>query len=359
MSADRKPVIVHYRRFYPESDESPSLETLVRNAMQKAINPDVRVKDRYRERLQQNGADSYFINLYETSDAGSVDVFGDVLHFTQGHLQALCEIADPNAAAVPVAQMRAPEQNEYVHSEMFWMVRGNHVFVLQSMSLRTEHFEKYLEWLLRDKTQVLGAGSSVSLAAKFDEEEVGGDLNDIQEIVVGGIAAQPRILEKAQIAQPAESAGAFKEVVTETTQHGGVDTGRVTGWDTARKILRELLDGDANVDQLMQAVPADVELNVQVHIGYKTKKRNVDRVALKQLETGLRNLPDSQLQVVAKGGKISKDGEIRLHHKANIKLLKTQDGENEIVGTLLDPNDVRRAMREAYATLADNGKIES
>ena len=109
----------------------------------------------------------------------------------------------------------------------------------------------------------------------------------------------------------------------------------------------------------MKAVPADAELNVQVHIGYQTKKRKIDRVALRQLETGLRNLPDSQLQIKAKGARVAADGTVRLHHDASIRLIKTLDGESQIIGTLLDPTDVLRAMVEAYSNFVANGKIQT
>jgi hypothetical protein len=99
-------------------------------------------------------------------------------------------------------------------------------------------------------------------------------------------------------------------------------------------------------------------LNVQVHIGYQTKKRKIDRVALKQLETGLRNLPDSQLQVKSKGARLASDGTIRLNHNASIRLVKAQDGDNQLIGTLLDPVDVLRAMVEAYSNFVANGKIQ-
>jgi len=121
--------------------------------------------------------------------------------------------------------------------------------------------------------------------------------------------------------------------------------------------LQALLGGDANVDSLINAVPKDVELNVQVHIGYQTKKRKVDRVALRQLEAGLRNLPDSQLAVKAKGARVATDGKIRLHHMASVKLITTQFDENEVTGSLLDPNDVFRAMMEADTNFVANGKI--
>lgn len=308
----------------------------------------VQIKSRYLARLFTAGSDNYFINTYSDGSGQTPLVFGDILHFTKGHLQALCKTADDTASSVPVQQMKAPEQSEYVHSQMFWMIKGDHAFVVQSLSLQTEQFEKYLAWLLTIKTASLAKEHPIILNAKFDAEAIGGDLGDIQEIIVGGVAGPA----------PTTPDEGVVEQVREVTQHGQIDTRRLAGWGTARAILRELLGGEANVESLMQAVPADAELNVQVHIGYQTKKRKIDRVALRQLETGLRHLPDSQLQVTAKGSRKAADGTIRLHHDASIRLVKSFDGDNQIIGTLLDPTDVLRAMVEAYSNFVANGKIQ-
>jgi hypothetical protein len=349
MAVDRKPVTIHYRKFNRAATVQQTLEELIRQAMNTAVGgATVPIKSRYLARLFTMGSDNYFINTFSDGAGLTQLVFGDILHFTKGHLQALCQTADDNASSVPVQQMKAPEQSEYVHSQMFWMVKGDHAFVIQSMSLRTEEFEKYLDWLLKTKTSHLPSHHAIILDAKFDADAFGGDLGDIQEIVVGGVATPaPTVPDEGVVEQ-----------VSEVTQHGQIDTGRRAGWATATAILRELLGGDANVASLMRAVPPDAELNVQVHIGYQTKKRKIDRVALRQLETGLRNLPDSQLQVTTKGARKAADGTIRLHHDASIRLIKTQDGENQIIGTLLDPTDVLRAMVEAYTNFVGNGKIQ-
>ncbi len=348
MAVERRPVTIHYRKFNRAVTVQNTLEQLVRGAMNTTDNDGVQIRNRYLARLLTSGSDNYFINTYGDGAGSMPLVFGDILHFTKGHLQALCRTADDNAASVPVQQLRAPEQSEYVHSQMFWMIKGDHTFVVQSMSLRTAEFEQYLDWFLKSKTAQLPRTHSIILDARFDEDVVGGDLSDIQEIIVGGIAAAPATV-------PAEE---IVEQVSEVTQHGQIDTGRATGWATAKAILRELLGGEANVESLMRAVPPDAELNVQVHIGYQTKKRKVDRAALRQLETGLRNLSDSQLQVKARGARVAADGTIRLHHTASIRLIKTQDGANQIIGSLLDPEDVLRAMIEAYSNFVANGKIQ-
>ena len=305
------------------------------------------IKTRYLERLNTINSDNYFINTYQDRHEVTSLVFGDILHFTKGHLQALCTTADQEVASVPVQQMKAPEQSEYVHSQMFWMIKDDHAFVVQSLSLKTPEFEQYLDWLLKKKTTQLPATHPILLTAKFDEDAVGGDLGDIQEIIVGGVASAP-----ATIADDGT------EPVTEVTQHTRIDTGRSANVSTAWEVLRALLGGEANVASLMRAVPEDAELSVQVHIGYQTKKRKVDRVALRQLETGLRNLPDSQLAVKSKGARVASDGTIRLHHNASVRLIKTQLDESQIIGSLLDPTDVLRAMIEAYTNFVANGKIQ-
>jgi len=355
--ADRKPVTVHYRKFDRPSGVTHSLEELLRaalNTLDPSAGHGVRLKDRYVSRLQTVGSDNLFINLCIDQTQDTSYVMGDVLHFTKGRLQALCKTADPNAALVQVQQMPPPDQSEYVHSQMFWLIKGDHVFVIQSISLQTEQLEAYLKWFLSTKTSQLAAHCPFILAAKFDAGTVGGDLADIQQITLGGVVSKPVVSDVAESEQPAT----FTERVTETTDHSSINTTRSTGINVARAVLGPLLGGDASVDRLLQAVPEDAELKVQVHIGFATKKRKVDRVALRELETGLRNLPDSQLEVVAKGQKIGVDGSVRLHYNASVKLIKSQVGDSQIIGSLLDPIDVKRALEEAYNNFVSNGKIK-
>lgn len=309
----------------------------------------VRLADRYALRIFTSGDDHLFVNVYHDDPPSENGlVFGDILHFTKGHLQALFDAGQRDAASASVEQMRAPEKKEYIHSLMYWMIKDDHVFVIQSTSLKTESLENYLGWLLSTRTDVALASSSIILASKFDEDAVGGDLNDIQEIVIGGIATPPPTDGTAE--QPVER-------TIDVEQKGKIDTAARTGWQQAREILETLLGGTANVDKMMQAVPEGADLSVEVHIGYKTRKRTVSREGLKSLETGLRNLPDSQLQVKAKGGTKASDGSIRLHHSASVQVREVQDGDDKRPGSLLDPNDVLRAMKEAYAVFIANGKI--
>lgn len=356
MSADRKQVTIHYRKFNRDAGGYPAmtLEGMVRAAMHTQVGG-IRLANSYALRVQSIGDDNFFVNTYaDVANDGEPLVFGDVIHFTKGHLQALFHVADQPTPQASVRQMPAPALSEYVHSQMFWMVKGDHVFVIQSMSLKTEQWENYLKWLLSTKSNILPAHLAVVLSAKFDRELDGGDLDDIQEIVVGGVAAPSPA--------PADAGAPGTEVPPAVVERdveaaGGIDTGRQASWAQARSILATLLGGDANVNQFMAGVPADADLRVEVHIGYKTRRRQISRTALRQLETGLRNLPDSQLQVKSKGASRAADGSIRLHHNASVRLIRAQAGETEMIGSLIDPADALRAMYEGYNVFVNNGKI--
>jgi len=313
-----------------------------------AAGESVRLRDRYSSRVQQAGESSYFANVYYdvAQTDGSSLAFGDILHYTRGHLQALIERTDDTASSLPVKQMPADQNREYVHSQMFWMVKGDHVFVVQSTSLDTETLENYLTWLLIEKANVLAHGTPVVLASKFDPDVIGGDLGDIQELVIGGVASPVPTLPD----QP-------EERITEVLQHGEVSARQRTVRGHLMEVLEVLLGGKSEVQNVMKSVPEDAELRVDVHIGFETRKRKVNRTSLKQLETGLRNIPDSQLQVRSKGSVKSSDGTVRLHYPANVLLLKLNQAQEIIIGSLIDPSDMLRAMHEAYLNFVNNGKI--
>jgi hypothetical protein len=312
------------------------------------------VRERYLSRVMTNGDDSYFANIYaDTVLGGDSIAFGDVIHFTHGHLQALLANTAADVASLPVRQMPAPAQNEYVHSQMFWLVKDNHVFVIQSMSLRTAELEQYLAWLLGARGPLSYTGPMV-LSSQFDAEAVGGDLNDIQEIIVGGVTSAPPVERPTVPPSTGERPDSAREVMA----RGEVGTSRNTGWAQAKEILQTLLGGDPQIaEDVLRTVPEEAELRVEVHIGYKTKKRQIDRTSLQQLEAGLRNLPDNELTVRGKDGVKTPNGAIRLQHKASVLLTKMQDGDVEVIGSLLDPHDVMRAMYEAYTTMSANGKL--
>ncbi|MGC4252657.1 MAG: hypothetical protein QM605_14625 [Sphingobium sp.] len=242
---------------------------------------------------------------------------------------------EPDVAMLPVEQQPPPEGREYIHSMMYWMAIGNHVMTIQSRSLTTKHLEQYLTWLLTERTSQMNANGHVLLTAKFDSDEVGGDLEDVKEIIVGGTGA----VEAAPARLPHEPAQE-----REVDQH--VDVGARRSWgERAIDVLRAIMNNEADVQELLESIPEGADLDVSVHIGYKTRRRRVSRAPMQQ---ALRNLPDGEITAIGKHGRLT-GKDIRLSYP--VRVIST--------GSLLDPNDVRAKLRSAYDYFVENSKIEA
>jgi hypothetical protein len=110
-------------------------------------------------------------------------------------------------------------------------------------------------------------------------------------------------------------------------------------------VLQAVMNNEADVQNLLESIPEDADLDVSVHIGYKTKKRRVSRAPMQQ---ALRNLPDGEITAVGKHGKLT-GKDIRLSYP--VRVLST--------GSLLDPTDVQAKLKDAYDYFVTNGKIEA
>jgi hypothetical protein len=325
----RQLVVVHYRRLEDVTGAfgSQTLETAVR----KAMNHDGgggKLSAHWKRRawlVPPGSEDTLLMNLHH--DGGSY-YFGDLTHYTKGYLQTLlAEVQDTPSLAVE--QQPPPKGKEYIHSMMYWLAIKSHLLMIQSRSLSSKHLEEYLTWLLKDRTTTITPTGQVILQAKFDAAEVGGDLKDIQEIIVGGTATA--VPAPAPSAKPREGER-FKELAT-----------RKPWRDRAIDVLRAVMNNEADVQALLDSVPPEAKLEVAVHIGYKAKKE-VSRAPMQQ---ALRNLPAGEITARGLDGKMT-GNDIRLSHRVSV--LKS--------GSLLDPQDVIRALREAHQCFVDNGKIE-
>jgi hypothetical protein len=163
--------------------------------------------------------------------------------------------------------------------------------------------------------------------------DVGGDLNDIKEIIVGGQATNMTSATAAHGPTPDAK---------EKIKYSEIETRKP--WPTrALEVLRAVMNNEADVQKLLESVPTGANLDISVHIGYKAK-REVSRAPMQE---ALRNLPEGEITAIGRNGRMT-GNDIRLSHSASV--LKS--------GNLLDPADVVRALREAYQFFVDNGKID-
>lgn len=330
----RKQVTIHYRRLedITNSLSGRTLEDAVRAAMQTTLESGI-IADHWKERtwlIPPAEEDTLLIN--NRHDSGDC-YFGDLTLYSRGHMQALLR-EEEDSPVLDVEQQPAPEGQEYVHSIMYWMIKSNHAFIIQSQSLQTKNLEAYLTWFLKEKTTVMNTQGHVILQAKFDSADVGGDLEDIKEIIVGGATTRLSASD-VNTYQATEREILGYQAVADTTR---------TGTDRAIEVLKAIMNNEADVMSILNNIPDEANLEVSVHIGYKTRKRSISRAPMQQ---ALRNLPEGEIQAIGKLGRLT-GNDIRLTHPASI--LK--------IGSLLDPEDALRALRSAYNHFVENGKIE-
>ena len=327
--ATRQPVTIHYRRLEDATAAfgGKTLEAAIRKAMAHGVEGG-KISEHWKRRawvVPPSSDDTLLMNLHQDSDDY---YFGDLTHYTKGFLQTLLAEAQ-DTPSLTVEQQPPPKGKEYVHSMMYWLAIKNHVVMIQSRSLSSKQLEEYLTWLLKDRTTTISPTGQVILQAKFDAAEVGGDLADISEIVVGGATVRPSAIHE-------------KTALTTTDRYQELATKKP--WrDRAVEVLRAVMNNEADVQKLLESVPDEAKLEVAVHIGYKAKKE-VSRAPMQQ---ALRNLPEGEITARGPDGRMT-GSDIRLSHSASI--LKN--------GSLLDPDDTVRALREAYQYFVDNGKIE-
>ncbi|MGO9399723.1 MAG: hypothetical protein ACLP19_18040 [Xanthobacteraceae bacterium] len=335
--APRQNVTIHYRRLEDATGAfgKKTLQAAIKKAMAHAIEGE-KLSDHWTLRawgVPPEAEDTILMNLH---DDHRDYFFGDLTHYTKGYMQTLLAQA-ADAPMLPVEQQPPPKGKEYVHSMMYWLAVKNHLLMIQSRSLGSKQLEEYLSWLVKDRTGTVGETGHVILQSKFDPAEVGGSLDDLQEIVVGGrapTAAEIAAKAPAPEAPPPGSAESYHKIGT-----------RKPLWGRAMDVLRAAMSNEADVQKLLESVPPEAELDVSVHIGYKARKAHISRAPMQE---ALRNLPEGEIRARGPGGRMS-GNDIRLSHPTSI--LKT--------GNLLDPQDTVRALREAYRHFVDNGKIDA
>lgn len=329
----RQSVTVHYRRLQDATGSfgQRTLQTALRHAMNHAIQGE-KLSDHWKHRawiVPPAAEETLLMNLHQDHRDY---FFGDLTHYTKGFMQALLAQAQ-DVPMLPVEQQPAPRGKEYVHSMMYWLAVKDHLLMMQSKSLGAKHLEEYLTWLLKDQSSTISATGQVILQAKFDPSDVGGDLDDLSEIIVGGSIPIPTTVETKP--SKADVSEKYRKVA------------RKNVWSRGIEVLRAIMNNEADVQKLLKKVPPEADLQVSVSIGYKVPKSESE-ISRAPMKEALRNLPDGEIKARGRDGRMT-GKDIRLSYPASV--LKN--------GSLLDPDDAIRALREAYKHFVDNGKIDS
>ena len=348
----KKSCRIHYRKLSRDGEIFPaeSLSNRINAALDSDGGGGTQVRSSVGHRVTDCPAQPGYQRALNNYSLGDGYDFGTTCLFAPGQMQALLKLAaddaQPDLAAVleayDIAEQAAPAGHEYLHGLSYWLALGDHFYQIQSVSLQVGAMEEYLTWLLAEKTSVIGAAQYVVLQAVFDQEQLGDD--EPSFIQVGGIVPEtirnikPEPIE--QVASPAQ----MVEIDEREKLGGGA-----LGWAKSREILVDLY-GAIKAEELINAVPDEASLEVLVSIGYRSKKRKLQKGFMKDLAAGLRNLPDGEVTVRTKNG-TSKGPDARIFQ--DMSILKIGDSSG-----LLSLEDARDQMLEVHRRFLHDGKIE-
>ena len=347
----KKPTRIHYRKLMREPGFFPP-QTLS-DRITAALNTDggdgKLIRDKVIHRITDAPGQPGYQRTLNNFEIGNNYVFGTTCLFAPGQMQALLKLGADDAqpeladvlAAYEIAEQTAPAGHEYLHGISYWLSLGDHFYQIQSISLQIGAMEQYLTWLLKDKSSVIGQNNAVQLQAVFDQAQLNDE--DPSFIQVGGIVPETIRAERPTTPTPEQPAEVVE--VEERERLGGGEL----GWGKAREILNDLY-GAIKAQELLDAVPDEASLEVMVSIGFRAKKRKLQKAFMKDLAAGLRNLPDGEVTVRTSSG-VAKGADARLFQDMGI--IKISDASS-----LLDLADARNQMLEVHRRFLHDGKIE-
>src|SRR5574343_63311 len=148
MAAEQRKKTVYYKRgeFF---EESLVLSDVLRAAVQQRRSAKSRM-------MTVRDGSVRLLNHFQKLGRGAI--CGTILEFTEGDAQPIVELSDE--AELSVSLMSTPSAREqFVQGTAFFVIYRNHLVLAQSKSLRAAHVEQYLDWLLREATQIAPDGA--------------------------------------------------------------------------------------------------------------------------------------------------------------------------------------------------------
>jgi hypothetical protein len=187
--------LVHYRQFNPQPQQSRTLETLWRSALDRKHNKLTlwqRVGDRI---FDLPDVESRKIVLNKVADLASA-IFGEMCLVQSDGFQALLKLTAANirtsnittAEIFNLQDRSAPRNAQFIRGMAYWLAIGNHLFFVKTQSMTAENLRQYIEWLLKTRSALLHPSVEMNLQAEFDRSQLGGDIGEITSLRVSGSA---------------------------------------------------------------------------------------------------------------------------------------------------------------------------
>jgi hypothetical protein len=143
---------IYYRKAEFNSPQKRTLQQMAADALSKHVY--------VQDRLETLGADAKELRVISRYVESKGFLFGQLVVFERGSFQTV--ISDnPTAKNLALSAVSPPVinkvQQQYVPGVLYFGLYKNHVVILQSVALRASALEQHLAWLIRTKSNILGA----------------------------------------------------------------------------------------------------------------------------------------------------------------------------------------------------------
>lgn len=227
---------------------------------------------------------------------------GEMFDYTRGHQQPTAEF-DDDAEQLELSSIAPPdERTEFLHSILYFGIRGNAVILAQSMSLKALQFEEYINWLLREA----GLLSDEDFVAFCDQPpiEQRKELWNTKGIEI-----------KAPVdLTPSKAAPGVIGEIYDTKSISLRPTG--SAWES----LRALLPAEINLPSKLSAndIVRERSLEVRLFLTWSNNQKDDSTELLDDISNQLRHV-DSELDytIHTRSGKITRD-EIKLKKPVSV-----------------------------------------
>ena len=367
-SASGRLVDVHYRRLDREGVDFPNipLAKLLHKALKHKSEGILLGKDvqrRVQYQAQEKPGDVRCWNNVAVWPGG---VFGTLCLYRPHELQAMIQArgVKERMSSFALNEVDTVGGKDFLRAIAYWMAIGDHFYLIQTPSIQTSVMESYFSWLLRS-VDILADDQSVVLETRFDREAIGGDLDNLQSIIIGGLMEPPDYKSDGK-----SDAGSTPRAVALNLDKGEKTERHLAGgavlsncWGVLENVTNPKRIQDVkNAYHDLRSRDPTASLSAEVEFVVHTRKRSKSSQDMKQemlkvMHSSVRNMPDGAVKAKGKHG-IATSQDIRLKRPRRIKLMAlSESAPDGAKSSLLDINDTFDKLKDVHRGLKKDDVI--
>ncbi|EPK0081112.1 hypothetical protein P851_03137 [Klebsiella aerogenes UCI 48] len=350
--------VIHYKRAVIPNCAATLQEIIDSIISENGSAPKVSMR---REQINPADSDSGY-RMVNRSNTFKTVLFGQLILFEQGKSQTLMTIADDvnyydiNAITSKQIKLEGDEKiseeekqkikREFVDSILYFGIRGNHVMIVQSSSLRIKDIETHLNWLIHSFGSIFDTDSFLILQDKPTEETIKKmHESPVKKINLGSVPIKNKepseVVNITHTANTQDLSEVARSPLEKVKKIKFMPTGK--GGDIIRAAFGEGWFNDLKLEDSLD----ESNLQVNLEITYFRKTNKDGQRVLDTLATSLRNIDDDEISINLQGGGTIKGNDLKLSGKVNVQF---NNG-------LIDENDLYLQMHKWLASKVQAGEI--